>query len=191
MTEETLQTLQELVLGTPRDEFASKLGAWKSDLRAEYGGASDERQAEIAEAIEENAVDLQSGLADWKLQCSRFCPCIVADPCREVAPEVLAGESEASVAQLREWGREDLAAAAEAEIASIKASNLLKLTRMSLREECNTWWGNDYATGLRQAMRRGAAMVTTNPVLVNLARTEDPETWTPVRDRLRAENPNG
>ena len=187
MTQETLQTLQELLLSTPRDEFASKLGAWKSDLKAEYGGAGDERKAEIAEAIMENAVDLQSGLADWGLKCSRFCSC---EPCRSVEDAVLVGESHQSLAQLKEWGRQDLAEAAEAEIAGLQASNLLKLTRMSLRGECNTWWGNDYATGLRASMRRGASMVTTNPVLVNLARLDDPDTWTPVRDRLQADNPS-
>ncbi len=187
MTEQTLSTLQKLMFQTPADKLVTELNALQADLAKEYPGACEERKAEIAETVKECAIDLQSGLVDWNLKCGRFCSC---DPCREVADDVLEGESKQCVAMLREWGLADLAAATEAEIAGIKASNLLKLTRMSLRGECNTYWGNDYASGLREAMRRGAAMVTTNPVLVNTARTEDPAYWTPVRDKLQQKYPN-
>jgi transaldolase len=186
MTPETLQVLQKLLFATPADQFPSALAAWRSDLRAEYPGATAERQAEIAEALAANAVDLRSALPAWNLRCSRFCSC---EPCREVSPEALAAASAESLAALREWGQADVAAKAEADIASVHASNLWKLTRMSLEGKANTWWGNDYATGLWETMRRGAAMVTTNPVLVNLARKEAPAVWTPVRDQLQAQHP--
>ncbi len=188
MTEQTLEKLQQLMFATPADRLSTELNAWQAELKQEYPAASEERQAEIAEAIKESAVDLQSGLTDWNLRCSaKHCH---SEPCCEVNAAILEGESKQNLAILREWGREDLATEAEQEIAGIRQSNLLKLTRMSLFGKCNTYWGNDYASGLRQAMRRGAAMVTTNPVLVNVARTEDPAYWTPVRDALQAAHPD-
>jgi transaldolase len=39
-------------------------------------------------------------------------------------------------------------------------------------------------------MRIGAAMCTTNPQLVNIAREEDPEYWTPIRDELQKRYPD-
>ena len=180
MTEQTLNVLQKLMFYTPSDKLSTELNAWQAELKNEYPGASEERQAEIAEAIKENAIDLQSGLTYWNLR----------GPDGKANPEILEGESKQSLALLREWGREDLEKQAEEEIASIKASNLLKLTGMSLFGACNTYWGNDYASGLREAMRKGAAMVTTNPVLVNVAREEDPDFWTPVRDKLQEDNPD-
>lgn len=187
MTEQTLQALQDLILRTPGETFLTELNAWRAALKAEYPAASRGRQAEIAEALKEAAVDLQSGLADWNLRCGRFCYCA---PCRAQPEEALAAATAEHLALLREWGRDDLAKEAEAQIAVLADSNLLKLTRMSLAGRCNTYWGNDYASGLRAAMRRGAAMVTTNPVLVNIARKEDPEYWTAVRDRLLEAHPD-
>lgn len=187
MTPETLSDLQKLMFRTPADKLSAEVNAWRDELAKEYPGATEERKAEIAEAVKENAIDLQSGLTYWNLRCSKFCGC---DPCREVGEETLQGESERGIALLREGGRDDLAKEAEDAIAVIKASNLLKLTGMSLFDTCNTYWGNDYASGLRTAMRIGAAMVTTNPVLVNIAREEDPDTWTPVRDKLQEDNPD-
>jgi len=39
-------------------------------------------------------------------------------------------------------------------------------------------------------MQKGAILVTTNPVLVGIAAQEDPDTWTPIRDKARADNPD-
>lgn len=187
MTPETLQTLQRLVLETPAESFDGALKDWRAEVRTEYPGATADRQEELARMLAESAVDLRSALTGWRLGCSRFCSC---EPCREVSPEALAAASDENLATLREWGRAELAGWAQGQIAAVQASNLWKLTRMSLEGKANTWWGNDYATGLWEAMRRGAAMVTTNPVLVNLARKEDPTVWTPVRDQLQAQHPD-
>ncbi len=188
MTQDTLNVLQKLMFGVPCEQLSTELNAWRAELKKEYPGAGEERQGEIAEAVAESAIDLQSGMADWNLRCTdKHQHCC---ECGEKNSELLEGESKTNLALLREWGRADLADSAEAQITSIAASNLLKLTRMSLFGTCNTYWGNDYATGLREAMRRGAAMVTTNPVLVNIARNEEPEVWTPVRDALQAKHPD-
>ncbi len=188
MTEETLNALQNFMFSTPCDRLSTELNAWQAELKKEFPGATDERQNEIAEGIKELAIDLQSGLADWALKCNVQHE--HSEVCCSTNEAVLEGESKQCVGMLRDWGRGDLADSAEAEIAKIKASNLLKLTRMSLFGPVNTYWGNDYASHLRDAMRRGAAMVTTNPVLVNVAREEEPEYWTPVRDRLLEAHPN-
>ncbi len=186
MTDQDTLILQDLILRTPSSEFAERQPAWRAEMVTEYSFASEERQAEIAELLAENAVDMRSVLADWRLKCWENHP--HSAECAIVSDETLAALAEENLAQVRAWGRADLAEKAEAEIAAIARSNLAALTRMTFRGEANAFWGNDYAAHLKQAMRRGAALVTTNPVLVNTARKEEPEYWTPVRDALRAKH---
>jgi hypothetical protein len=81
-----------------------------------------------------------------------------------------------------------LADAALRRIEGLQSSNLFRLARGAHNGEHNTHWGNDYASGLREAMRKGAILVTTNPVLIGIAAKENPGIWTPVRDRLIADN---
>lgn len=183
MTDESIEQLQDLILRTPSGEFEAKQMTWKKALVAEYPSAEEARQQEIAELLAENAVDMRSVLPEWSLK-GRL------GNGGEVSDETLAGLAEENLAQLKAWGRHDLVTQAEEKIEYTAASNLAKLTKMTLRGEANVYWGNDYAANLRQAMQRGACLVTTNPVLVNIARQEDPDYWTPVRDRLQAENPN-
>lgn len=183
MTDESIDQLQDLILRTSPQEFEANQQAWKEELVAAYGSAEASRQQEIAELLAANAVDMRSVLPEWSLK-GRF------GSTGEVTDETLTGLAEENLAQLQAWGRADLVTQAESETQSFGTSNLVKLTKMSLRGEANTYWGNDYAANLRSAMRRGACLVTTNPVLVNIARQEDPDYWTPVRDRLQTENPN-
>jgi len=185
MTELGLKTLENFMFRTLPQDLSDELTGWREELRAQYAGAaSDELRDEAAELLTENAVDLQSVLADWNLKNqSRHSDQALSD-------EQLAEESDTSIAILEEFGRNELASRARQETAAIASSNLARLARMALAGEVNTYWGNDYAAHLRRAMRKGAAMVTTNPVLVNIARTEDPEYWTPVRDGLKETYPD-
>ncbi len=187
MTEQDTLILQDLILSTPSAEFTTRQPVWRQELVTEYASASEERQGEIAEMLAENALDMRSVLADWRLKCWEKHPHSASRAV--VGDEALAGMAAENLAQVRAWGRADLADAAEAEMASIAASNLAKLSRMTFAGEANTYWGNDYAAHLKTAMRRGAALVTTNPVLVNVARKEQPEYWGAVRDELRAQHP--
>jgi transaldolase len=187
MTDRYSLVVQDMILRTPSAEFVERQADWRVDLAAEHKGAFPERQGEIAEMLAENAMDMRSVLADWRLRCWQKHP--HAASCGVVSEAALAGLAEANLAQVRAWGWGDLADAAEAEIASVAASNLAKLTRMTFAGEANTYWGNDYAAHLKTAMRRGAALVTTNPVLVNVARKEQPEYWETVRHALRAQHP--
>lgn len=185
MTERGLKTLENLIFRTVPQSFACELASWRDELRALYTGAvCDGLRSEVAELLAENAIDMKSVLADWNLKSTeRHGDAALTD-------DALDAEVQKNIAILTEWGRTDLIAHVNAEIASIAKSNLARLTRMAIAGEVNTWWGNDYAIGLRDAMRRGAAMVTTNPVLINIAREADPDYWTPVRDALKAAHPN-
>ncbi len=185
MTDRTLRVLQRLVFHTEPQFLSEELKALRAEQKALYERATEpEVRREAAELLTENAVDLCSVLADWHLK----------DTCRhgELALDqaALKAEAEESLALVNQLGESDLVAAARERIESIERSNLAKITRMSLCGQLNTWWGNDYAAHLRNAMRLGAAMCTTNPQLVNIAREEDPSYWTPVRDALQARYPS-
>jgi transaldolase len=185
MTERGLRTLENLMFKTAPQDLANELASWRAELRAQYAGAaSDELRNSAAELLAENAIDLQSVLTEWNLKSkSRHGDVALTE-------EQLVAESEASIGILEQWGRVEVANRVKREVGSIASSNLAQLTRMAMSGEVNTFWGNDYAAHLRNAMRRGAAMVTTNPVLVNIARTEDPAYWTPVRDALKEAFPS-
>ena len=187
MTDSDIQVLQDLIFNTKPADLASTLDSWRGELAGEYAGACEERQAEIAELLCENAIDLRSVLADWNLKKN-----VQVDSGDEekLTDDELAAEAAKNYALLAQWGRDDLVTKAKEAVAEIESSNLAHLERMALQGETNTFWGNDYAAHLREAMRKGACLVTTNPQLVNIAREEDPQYWTPVRDRIRKENPN-
>ncbi|MBC7289677.1 MAG: hypothetical protein H5T86_16895, partial [Armatimonadetes bacterium] len=174
----------DLVLRTHPSDFADKQKAFRQEMSEAYARGDAERQSAIAELVAENAIDMGSVLADWNLTNA------VRHGSAALSDEALTAEREENYALLRQWGREDLVEKAKAEVEAIRASNLARLARMTLRGEANTYWGNDYAAHLRRAMRKGACLVTTNPVLINIARKEDPEYWTPVRDRLRQQHPH-
>jgi transaldolase len=90
---------------------------------------------------------------------------------------------------LRRWGEQDAVDAIAAEVDSIERSNLRQLSELADQRAIDSRWGHDAATGLTWAVRRGAVLVTTNPVMVNTVRKEDPATWDPIRDALRAQHP--
>lgn len=184
MAEVDYDALADLIFRTAPQDFEDRVSAWRDELAEEYASADADRQAAIAETIAENAIDMGSVLADWNLTSTR------RHGDAALSREALAAQREENCALLRQWGREDLVEKAEAEVRAIETSNLARLARMTLNGKTNTYWGNDYAAHLRRAMRKGACLVTTNPVLVNIARQEDPEYWTPVRDRLREEHPD-
>ncbi len=184
MKPEMLETLADLIFRTPPEDYLDKVSQWRKELADEYASADEQRQEEIAQLIAENAIDMRSVLADWNLTNKQ------RHGDKAISVEALEEQRKESCALLSQWGRDDLVSYVEKEVQSIDNSNLARLARMTLRGETNTYWGNDYASGLRKAMRRGACLVTTNPVLVNIARKEDPDYWTPVRDRLREEHPD-
>lgn len=162
--------LANLMFGVEPQDYLDCLSEW--------------RRSAPDDLVAENAVDMGSVLPDWNLTNR------ARHGEKALSREALREAIDESLAFLRQRGREDLVASVEAELRALEASNLARLTRMTLSGEANTHWGNDYAAHLRRAMRKGACLVTTNPVLVNIARKENPDYWTPVRDRLREAHPH-
>ncbi len=85
---------------------------------------------------------------------------------------------------------DSLAAHADNLSAAIGASNLRQLAKLRASGECRTELGNDYAIFLRHTMYVGMSFVTSNPVLVDIAWTADPDTWCPVIDAVVEANPD-
>jgi transaldolase len=183
MNERTIQTLQYLMFEVEPHDYTEELEAVRREQKAIHAAGDDAMKAEAADLIAENAVDMQSYLADWHLKSMK------RHPDTALSDADLAAEVEKSYALLEELGESGRAAAAKAKAESVKRSNLLKLARGADDGTHNTRWGNDYASGLRDAMQKGAILVTTNPVLVGIAAKENPTYWAPVRDRIRADNP--
>ncbi|MBU0607163.1 MAG: hypothetical protein KKI08_04715 [Armatimonadetes bacterium] len=184
MTDRGIRLLQRLAFYTDPRDLPGELAALRAEQHALYRAvSSDAAKHEVLELLAESAIDLRSVLPEWHLK----------DTCRHgdlaLTDEQLAAEAAESLALVGQLGGHDIATAAQAKIDRIAKSNLAKLTRMSMAGECNTWWGNDFASGLREAMRKGGAMCTTNPQLVNIAREEAPEYWTPIRDSLQHRYP--
>ena len=81
-------------------------------------------------------------------------------------------------------GRPDLKDAVRSEVASIQVSSLARLARMTAAGERANPWGNDSPQELEWALRRGAVLVTTNPIMIDAACRAAPERWDPVRDTI-------
>lgn len=164
-----------------------QLSAALASIRREQKMLMARQKLSAMHFLAELAIDLCSVKADWHLCNTKKCGG------KAMTHEQLEAEAEellVVVDQATGSSKEMVSDPARAEIAAIRQSNLARLTRMSMAGECNTWWGNDYASGLNYGMRRGAAMVTTNPQLVNIAREQAPEYWTPIRDDLQARYPD-
>jgi len=183
VNERTIRALQDLMFAVEPPDYRDELAVIRREAKALHRSGDGTLRAEAADLLAENTVDMQSCLADYHLKSQR------RHPDTHLTEEALRAEVEESCALLEELGETERLAAAKAKAAAIGSSSLLKLARGADAGLHNTRWGNDYASGLRDAMQKGAILVTTNPVLVGIAARENPAYWAPVRDRIRAENP--
>ena len=181
-TAEQLELRDRLLFRVPIEEFAGTAAAVRHELDDEFADASPERRTELGRLLAELTIDLGSYLTRWHL----------IDPAAGEALDasVLRAEAERNLGLLRNWGADERVAEIEAEVASIQASNLRRLSELTDQGRLNSRVGHDAASGLTWAIRRGAVLVTTNPVMVNALRKEDPATWDPVRDALKVEHPD-
>lgn len=121
------------------------------------------------------AIDLGSYLPRW----------IPGNADGSVTPKALANSAK-YVACLEEAGQAELAADANKEIESLKKSNLIAIAEAADEGKLNMRWGNDNGLGVMYATRRGAAFITTNPPITNMARKAQPEFYDKVRDEIVA-----
>ena len=182
MREEHRGYRERLLFETPPGDFAKVSGDTRQAMAEEYAAASPERQAVIADLVADLTIDLGSYLTRWHLLAPRDGV--------SLDRAVVRREVEHNRDLLRRWGADGRLAVVDAEIAAIERSNLRRLSELADDGELDSRWGHDAATGLTWAVRRGAVLVTTNPVMVNSVRKEDPATWDAVRDALRATHPD-
>lgn len=182
MTDEYRRYRGRLLFETPQKDFTRVAGAVRQALADEYPAASPERQEEIVDLLGDLAIDLRSYLARWHL--------LAPHDGHALDEKTVQAEADRNLDLLRHWGADRKVEQVSSELASMAASNLLRLSELTDSGTVNSRWGHDAATGLTWAIRRGAVLVTTNPVMVNGVRKEDPATWDPVRDALKASHPD-
>jgi transaldolase len=173
---------ERLLFQTPVPAFAQECELLRGHYRAEFPSTAAERKVEIIEILSEISIDMQSYLLRWRLQ----------DPeCRHPLPvEEIRQQAEQNYALLCAWGQDGKVESVKLAVNAINRSNWLKLSRKSDRGLINNRWGNDAATGLTEAIRKGAVLVTTNPIMVNAVRKECPIFWDRVRDEFKQAHPD-
>jgi hypothetical protein len=149
----------------------------------------------------------QAALSDSQIREELDTTLGVLDRCEstasQVSREVAAERREEAEARFREEGAAGNAGALSDELVghslrehvehmgdAFDESNLARLSRMRAAGETITELGNDYAAFLLHCMYLGGSFVTTNPPLVDIAWTADPDRWTPIVDDIIAANPN-
>jgi len=182
MRDEYRELRERLLFDTAPDGFAGVSDATRQGLAEEFRQASPERRVEIMDMVAQVTIDLSSYLTQWYL--------LAPHDGTTLDVGIVQDAADRNRDLLARWGAEQKIQEVATEVASIQSSNLHKLSRLSDDGTINSRWGHDAATGLTWAIRRGAVLVTTNPVMVNTVRKEDPVTWDPVRDALKAEHPD-
>jgi len=173
---------EKLLFKTPAPAFVQECGLVRNRYVEEFCRANAERKKEITEILSELSIDMQSYLTRWHLQDPE-------NPDR-LQSEEIRKQAEENYALLTAWGQEGKVESVRSAITAINRSNLLKLSQMADRRLINNRWGNDGATGSTEAIRRGAVLATTNPIIVNAVRKEDPAFWDEVRDEFKRAYPD-
>ena len=164
--------LRTELLASEPDALAAAVAAHAAEVERSLPRSGDAARGELLEGAASLAVDLRSEWLRWARH-----------------PGTGLGEAAAAASRrlgrlLTDGGRPELRDAVQAESASIEASNLARLARMTAAGERANPWGNDSPQDLAWALRRGAVLVTTNPVMIDAACRAAPERWDPVRDAI-------
>ena len=176
MRKEYLEIRKTLFFETDIMHFVEKTIESLEVLDSKHKKADVTKRNEIVEILENVALDSMSYIPRWHLEKTG------GD-----AQSVLAEGFDKMITVLRKWGEAARAEKLILKANSIRNSNLLKIAEMADYGLVHTRCGLDAAWGLAEAMRYGVMLATTNPVMVNAARKENPELWDPVRDRLLKE----
>lgn len=146
------------------EEFPDKMEEFRNRVK----NAGQDDKYIILRELKEITIDLQSYLPRLNLQNK--------NNSYQVFDESIKEEIEKNKAVIKKLKPEDMFyinLAAE----HISESNLYRMTRMYDEGKVSNRWGHNKASGLKDALRRGASLVTTNPMLINLARKDHPEYW--------------
>jgi len=173
---------ERLMFQTPAPAFAPECELMRERYEREFPSAAIERKKEIIEILSEISIDMQSYLLRWRLRDPQ-------DP-HPLPLEEIGQQAEQNYMLLSAWGQQGKVESAKIAVAAINKSNLLKLSQMADRGLISNRWGNDAATGLTEAIRKGAVLVTTNPIMVNAVRKEDSVYWDRIRDGLKQAHPD-
>jgi transaldolase len=170
LRDEWLRLRNELIFKTLPDVFSERLDIFRKNYSDEFIGASVLRKREIIGIIKEITIDMQSSLIDRHLS--------------EVK-KVVEHEVALNLELLARLGGEEVVKETKFVIESIMKSNMSKLSK---DKDLNNFWGNDNATGLAEAMRKGAVFATTNPPILNAERKRDKRYWNDVKKKLKLNN---
>lgn len=178
MRDNYLKLREELLFKTEPGDLLVKLETLRSQWRE--GLIANESKLSTLEIIKNISLDLASYLPNWHLISEKS----------PITEDILHKEVLKNIGLLIEAGESDIAEQIKASAETFKNSSLIKLSKMTDERKINTKWGNDYATGLTHALRKGAVLVTTNPPLIDIARKSNPAQWDPIRDEIKLKNPN-
>ena len=181
MNKEWLKLRSELLFESTPELFKEDCGRVLNRLKKSYACAEDNRKVEIVDLLAELAIDMKSYLKKWHLQNPEKWVVLEESIIDSVVLDVME--------LLTTWGAKDKAQYIKNEIENVLTSNRYKISIKTDQGVLNNRLGNDAAFGLCEAMRRGASLVTTNPVMVNTIRKDESEKWNAFRDRMRQENP--
>jgi len=179
MRTELLKIREKMLFQTEPVHFKEVMENIRKEWQIRFEAGSQVQKLQIIELVKELTLDFKSYLPNWYL--------LKNDD--GIMKEIIDIEANKNITILNQWGALDTVNYITKEINDMDKSSLIRLSMMSDAGKINTRWGNDYATGLTHALRRGAVLVTTNPPLIDIARKSNPEMWNQVRDRLKTENP--
>jgi len=179
MRNEWLKLREKTLFKTEPVHFKEVMEDIRKEWQIRFEADSQDQKLQLIELVKELTLDFKSYLPSWYL--------LKNDD--GTMKSIIDTEANKNIAILNQWGALDAVNYITKEINDMDKSSLIRLSMMSDAGKINTRWGNDYATGLTHALRKGAVLVTTNPPLIDIARKSNPEMWNPVRDRLKTENP--
>ena len=140
---------------------------------------------QLGAAIEAN----KELLAQWEAMAPKVAQDLFAEQEAYATARFRAETADDPAALAQELVGSSLVEYVENMAAAIACSNLRRIAEMRDSGQSRTELGNDYAAFLRYTMYLGASFVTTNPVLVDIAWTADPERWNSIMDAVVAANP--
>lgn len=161
--------MQELkntfILDVKPSEFKGKMEEFRKELRKNSAGR--------ARAFCESTIDLESYLPRWNLGT--------------FSDGEINEEYEKNCKLLDELGYWYGVKNIEKKVGEIRSSNMYKLCCERDEGRVNNWWSNNDATGLKEAMRKGAVGVTTNPKIANEIVKRFPDYWGLKKEKVKGE----